>query len=94
MYIEMYIVATGRSTTAMERTARVRRVRANGERRAKAVRRDLLTVETSRGAEQTTSTTNYEVAGRGGRRELLQRGQFRPVEGRLANSGRCNSKLL
>jgi DNA gyrase subunit A len=39
--------------------------------------RDLLTVETSRGAEQTISTTKYEVTGRGGRgRELLQRGQF------------------
>jgi DNA gyrase subunit A len=39
--------------------------------------RDLLTVETSRGAEQTVSTGKYEVTGRGGRgRELLQRGQF------------------
>jgi DNA gyrase subunit A len=39
--------------------------------------RDLLTVETSRGAEQTISTTKYEVTGRGGRgRELLQRGRF------------------
>jgi DNA gyrase subunit A len=39
--------------------------------------RDLLTVETSRGAEQTISTTKYEVTGRGGKgRELLQRGQF------------------
>jgi DNA gyrase subunit A len=39
--------------------------------------RDLLTVETSRGAEQTISTTKYEVTSRGGRgRELLQRGQF------------------
>ena len=39
--------------------------------------RDLLRVETSRGAEQTISTTKYEVTGRGGRgRELLQRGQF------------------
>jgi DNA gyrase subunit A len=39
--------------------------------------RDLMTVETSRGAEQTISTTKYEVTGRGGRgRELLQRGQF------------------
>jgi DNA gyrase subunit A len=48
--------------------------------------RDLLVVETTRGAEQTISTTKYEVTGRGGRgRELLQRGQFtrvvpRPVE--------------
>ena len=39
--------------------------------------RDLLVVETSRGAEQTISTAKYEVTGRGGRgRELLQRGQF------------------
>ncbi len=48
--------------------------------------RDLLTVETSRGATQTISTAKYEVVGRGGKgRELLQRGQFtqvvpRPVE--------------
>jgi DNA gyrase subunit A len=39
--------------------------------------RDLMTVETSRGAQQTVSTGKYEVSGRGGRgRELLQRGQF------------------
>jgi DNA gyrase subunit A len=39
--------------------------------------RDLLTVETSRGAAQTISTAKYEVTGRGGKgRELLQRGQF------------------
>jgi DNA gyrase subunit A len=39
--------------------------------------RDLLTVETSRGAEQTISTAKYDVTGRGGRgRELLQRGSF------------------
>jgi DNA gyrase subunit A len=39
--------------------------------------RDLLRVETSRGSEQTISTTKYEVTGRGGKgRELLQRGQF------------------
>jgi len=39
--------------------------------------RDLLVVETSRGAEQTVSTGKYEVTGRGGKgRELLQRGQF------------------
>ncbi|HTK28938.1 MAG TPA: DNA topoisomerase IV subunit A [Vicinamibacterales bacterium] len=39
--------------------------------------RDLLTVETTRGAEQTISTAKYEVTGRGGRgRELLQRGGF------------------
>jgi DNA gyrase subunit A len=42
--------------------------------------RDLLTVETSRGAEQTISTAKYEVTGRGGKgRELLQRGQFNKV---------------
>jgi DNA gyrase subunit A len=39
--------------------------------------RQLMTVETSRGAEQTISTAKYEVTGRGGKgRELLQRGQF------------------
>ena len=39
--------------------------------------RDLLTVETSRGAEQTISTAKYGLTGRGGKgRELLQRGQF------------------
>jgi DNA gyrase subunit A len=39
--------------------------------------RDLLRVETSRGAEQTISTAKYEVTGRGGKgRELLQRGGF------------------
>ena len=43
--------------------------------------RDLLLVETSRGAEQTVSTAKYEVTGRGGRgRELLQRGQFARVD--------------
>ncbi|HEX2454256.1 MAG TPA: DNA topoisomerase IV subunit A [Vicinamibacterales bacterium] len=42
--------------------------------------RDLLTVETSRGAEQTISTAKYEVTGRGGKgRELLQRGQFTKI---------------
>jgi DNA gyrase subunit A len=42
--------------------------------------RDLLIVETSRGAEQTVSTAKYEVTGRGGKgRELLQRGQFTRV---------------
>ena len=42
--------------------------------------RDLLVVETSRGAEQTVSTAKYEVTGRGGKgRELLQRGQFTRV---------------
>ncbi len=39
--------------------------------------RDLLTVETTRGGEQTISTAKYDVTGRGGRgRELLQRGGF------------------
>ena len=39
--------------------------------------RELLTVETNRGASQTISTAKYEVVGRGGKgRELLQRGQF------------------
>jgi DNA gyrase subunit A len=42
--------------------------------------RDLLTVETTRGAEQTISTGKYEVTGRGGKgRELLQRGGFAKV---------------
>ena len=42
--------------------------------------RDLLTVETSRGAEQTISTAKYDITGRGGKgRELLQRGQFTKV---------------
>ena len=42
--------------------------------------RDLMVVETTRGAEQTISTTKYGVTGRGGRgRELLQRGEFTRV---------------
>jgi DNA gyrase subunit A len=42
--------------------------------------RNIMRVETSRGAEQTISTVKYEVTGRGGRgRELLQRGQFTRV---------------
>ncbi len=42
--------------------------------------RDIMRVETTRGAEQTISTTKYEVTGRGGKgRELLQRGQFTRV---------------
>jgi DNA gyrase subunit A len=47
--------------------------------------RDLMTVETSRGAEQTISTAKYDVTGRGGKgRELLQRGQFvRVVPGEI-----------
>ena len=54
--------------------------------------RDLLTVETTRGAEQTISTAKYEVTGRGGKgRELLQRGQF--TRDRLADSGRTTSTL-
>jgi DNA gyrase subunit A len=44
---------------------------------AAASDRDILRVETSRGAEQTISTARYEVTGRGGKgRELLQRGEF------------------
>jgi DNA gyrase subunit A len=42
--------------------------------------RDLMVVETSRGAEQTVSTAKYEVTARGGKgRELLQRGSFTRV---------------
>jgi DNA gyrase subunit A len=42
--------------------------------------RDLMTVETSRGGEQTISTTKYEITGRGGKgRELMQRGGFTRV---------------
>ena len=42
--------------------------------------RDLLRVETSRGGEQTISTSKYDVTGRGGKgRGLLQRGQFTPA---------------
>jgi DNA gyrase subunit A len=42
--------------------------------------RDLLTVETTRGAEQTISTGRYDVTGRGGKgRELLQRGGFAKI---------------
>jgi len=42
--------------------------------------RDLLTVETSRGASQTISTAKYNLTSRGGRgRELLQRGEFTRV---------------
>jgi DNA gyrase subunit A len=49
--------------------------------------RDILRVETSRGGEQTISTTKYEVTGRGGKgRELLQRGQFtRVIPGEVEN---------
>ena len=42
--------------------------------------RELLTVETNRGATQTISTAKYEIVSRGGKgRELLQRGQFTRV---------------
>ncbi|MCX5661761.1 MAG: DNA topoisomerase IV subunit A [Planctomycetota bacterium] len=42
--------------------------------------RDLMRVETSRGAEQTISTTKYEVTGRGGKgREVMKTGQFTRV---------------
>jgi DNA gyrase subunit A len=42
--------------------------------------RDLLTVETTRGAVQTISTAKYSLTSRGGRgRELLQRGEFTRV---------------
>ena len=42
--------------------------------------RDLMVVETSRGAEQTVSTAKYDVTSRGGKgRELLQRGSFTRV---------------
>ncbi len=42
--------------------------------------RDLLTVETSRGATQTISSAKYEITKRGGRgRELLQRARFTRV---------------
>ena len=47
---------------------------------ASAGDRDLKTVETSRGSEQTISTAKYEVTGRGGKgRELMQRGGFTRV---------------
>ena len=55
--------------------------------------RDLMTVETTRGAEQTISTAKYGVTGRGGKgRELLQRGEFtrvvpRPVEAPATENG-------
>ncbi len=46
--------------------------------------RDLMTVETTRGAEQSISTAKYGVTGRGGKgRELLQRGQFTRVVPRV-----------
>ena len=48
--------------------------------------RDLLTVETSRGAEQTISTTKYEVTGRGGRGPRAA--AARPVHARPADAPR------
>ena len=46
--------------------------------------RDLMNVETTRGAEQSISTAKYGVTGRGGKgRELLQRGQFTRVVPRV-----------
>jgi len=46
--------------------------------------RDLITVETTRGAEQSISTAKYGVTGRGGKgRELMQRGQFTRVVPRV-----------
>jgi len=49
--------------------------------------RDLLTVQTTRGAEQTISTAKYEVTGRGGKgRELLQRGQFTRIVWQLLDA--------
>ena len=48
--------------------------------------RDLLTVETNRGAEQTISTAKYDVASRGGKgRELMQRGGFTRIVPRPVN---------
>ena len=56
--------------------------------------RDLMRVETTRGGEQTISTTKYEVTGRGGKgRELLQRGQFtRVVPSELENPQPLNAE--
>ena len=46
-----------------------------------------MTVETTRGAEQTISTAKYGVTGRGGKgRELLQRGEFTRVVPRRAGA--------
>ncbi len=53
--------------------------------------RDLLIVETSRGAEQTISTAKYGVTGRGGKgRELLQRGQFTRIVPRIPEAPASN----
>ena len=55
--------------------------------------RDLMTVETTRGAEQTISTAKYGVTGRGGKgRELLQRGEF--VAGRAAAARSCPKRWV
>lgn len=52
--------------------------------------RDLPTVETSRGTEQTISTAKYQVTGRGGKgRELLQRRSTRA----MADDSRCHSSV-
>ena len=49
--------------------------------------RDLMRVETTRGAEQTISTAKYTVTSRGGKgRELLQRGEFTRVVPRSQSS--------
>ncbi len=48
--------------------------------------RDLMVVETSRGAEQTVSTGKYEVTGRGGKGRELH--AARPVHARRARGGR------
>ncbi len=60
------------------------KIRAGADRvigfKASRGERDLLTVETNRGAQQTISTGKYEVTSRGGKgRELLQRGEFTRV---------------
>ena len=54
--------------------------------------RDLMTVETTRGAEQTISTTKYEVTGRGGKgRELDERGAARSRLFRRYASGQARA---
>ena len=55
--------------------------------------RELLTVETSRGASQNISTAKYSVTGRGGKgRELLQRGRFTRVVPPLVDTPSLPSK--
>ena len=60
--------------------------------------RDLLSVETSRGAVQTVSTAKYTVTGRGGRgRVLLQRGRFgrrRPATGDPAGARLARREVM